>query len=96
MPHIKPSDLGEHPELALLQVLDSVLELTRLALIAAHPQLDDADPDVSPSDLQALAADHVLIAADALQRLVASYRQVLNSEALWVQVSTPDLRGMVF
>lgn len=78
---ITPTDLGEHPELGVLQVLDNALEIARFAIIAAHPEL--ADADAAPGDMETLVADHVLIAADAMRRLIGSYRSVIRAEALW-------------
>ena len=86
---ITPSDLGDHPELAVLQILDSTLGIAKFAIIAAHPELTETDPAAIPSDLKVLAAEHVMIAADALQRFIASYRSVINAEGAWAQPSWP-------
>lgn len=80
-PGITPSDLIERPELAVLEVLDSALGIAQFALLAAHPELTEADPATVPTDLESLAADHILGAADALQRAIASYRSVIKREA---------------
>ena len=91
-PHarVTPYDLGEHPELAVLEVLDSALGMAKFAIIAAHPELTDADPDAAPSDIEVLAAEHVLVAVDTLLRITATYRKVIRADARWAQLS---LRG---
>lgn len=76
-PRITPSNVGEHPELAVLEILDSALGMARFAIIAANPELTDFDPDTAPCDMEVLAATHILIAADTLHRVLASYRAVL-------------------
>lgn len=86
-PSVTPSDLSEHPELAVLEVLDSALGMAKFAIIAEHPELTDADPGAVPSDIEVLAAEHVLIAIDTLQRVTASYRSVISTDARWVQLS---------
>jgi hypothetical protein len=88
-PGITPSDLVDRPELAALQILDSTVEIVRFALLAAHPDLTDSDPGTTPCDIEALAAEHVLLAAEALQRVIASYRGVIQSGAHWVKLPLP-------
>lgn len=77
-PSVTPSDLGEHPELAVLEILDSVLGMVKFAVIAVHPELTDADPTATPSTIEELAADHVLSAVDTLQRVAARYRGIIQ------------------
>lgn len=86
-PSVTPDDLGEHPELAVLEVLDSVLGMVKFAVIAVHPELTDADPGAIPSTIEALAADHLLIAADTLQRVATTYRRIIQTDARWMQLS---------
>lgn len=97
-PHraITPSDLADRPELAVLQILDSTLEIAKLAIIAAHPELVDADPAAAPNSLEALAADHVIIAADALQRHIASYRTAIRTQPYWATQSPQGPRDVDF
>lgn len=95
-PDITPSDLIDRPELAVLQILNSTLGIAKFAIIAAHLELTDADPDVVPSNLEALAADHVLFAVDALQRAIASYRGVIKTHACWDQPSSSGLADEPF
>ena len=95
-PDVTPSDLGEHPELAVLEVLDTALGMVKFAIIAAHPELTDADPGVGPSNMEVLAAEHVLIAADTLQRVTATYRRVIQTDTRWVQLSVRDIHDEPF
>jgi len=88
-PGITPADLGEHPELAVLQVLDCVLEMARFAVIAVNPELTDDDPGAVPRDNEVIAAEHVLIAANTLQRVIDSYRAVIKADAGRTQPSLP-------
>lgn len=78
---ITPSDLGDHPELAVLEILDSAIGMAKFAIIAVHPELTDADPATVLSDIEVLAAEHLLIAVDTLQRVIASYRAVIKTAA---------------
>lgn len=86
-PDVAPSDLREHPELAVLAVLDTALDMAKFAIIAANPELTEADPDADPSDIEVLAAEHVLIAIDTLRQLAASYRRAIKPDARWIQLS---------
>jgi hypothetical protein len=95
-PDITPLDLGDHPEIAVLLVLDSALATAKLAIIAVHPELNDADPAVVPSNLEALAADHVLTAADGLRRAIASYRALVTRDVHWTQFTLPGLASPSF
>jgi hypothetical protein len=67
------------PELAILAALDDVIDLAIIALVAAQPELqpaadqrDDAESSV------AVAADHLIAAAQALAAAVATYRVALR------------------
>ena len=86
-PDITPLDLGEHPELAVLHILDNVLDTARFVLIAAHPQLNTGDPGAEPVDLEAFAARNVLIAAHALQEVLALYRDATAAESRWIRLA---------
>lgn len=85
---ITPSELFERPELAVLQVLDDTLGIAKFALIAANPELMDGDPSDVPTTYEALAADHVLTAADTLLRAIASYRVASDANARRVQTGS--------
>lgn len=87
---VTPLDLGEHPELATLEILDSALMMAKFAIIAVHPELTDADPDAVPGTTEVLAAAHVLNAIDTLQRGTELYRGVIRTDARWVRLSLQD------
>jgi hypothetical protein len=90
---LTPTDLGDNPELAVLHILDRVLDAARLVLVAAHPQLNTGDPGAEPVDLEAFAARNVLIAAHALQEVLALYRDATAAESRWIRlalVKPPD------
>jgi len=95
-PSVTPSDLGEHPELAVLEILDTALGMVKLAIIAAHPELTDADPAAVPSIIEVLAAEHVLIAVDTLRRVTATYRAIIKTDARWLQLSLRDVHDDPF
>lgn len=80
-PCVTPSDLGEHPELATLEILDSALMMAKFAIIAVHPELADADPAAVPSTIELLTAAHVLNAVDTMQRGTELYREVIKMDA---------------
>lgn len=86
-PHVTPANLGEFPELATLEILDTALTMAKFAVIAQHPELGDADPAVVPSTIEALAAAHVVTTVDMLQRVIESYRGVVNADAHWTRLS---------
>ena len=91
---ITPAELGDNPELAVLHVLDRILDTARFVLIAAHPQLNAGEPGAEPVDLEAFAARNVLIAAHALQEVLALYRDATDAESKWIRLALirpPDL-----
>ena len=89
-PSVTTSDLSEHPELAVLEILDSVLGMAKFAIIAANPELTDVDPDSVSNDIEVLAAEHVLVAVDALQRVAATYRRAIKANGRWAPLSLRD------
>lgn len=66
----RPPVLERDPELALLAVLHTALEVVVYAIIAAHPHLATPDP---PPDPEILAARRLLTDADHLRRQLARY-----------------------
>lgn len=67
------------PELAILAALDGAIDLAILAVVAAQPELQpaaDQRDDVESS--VAVAADHLIAAAQALAAAVATYRVALR------------------
>ena len=78
-------DLVAAPELAILAVLDTTLEIAAMALVAAN--LDALDPNVilemprDPDEPEAAAAGvarGILVLAESLRRLLAAYRDALD------------------
>jgi len=71
-----PHQLAEFPELAVLELLDAALGVALNALLAVHPQVASADFASEPPGPTALAclADSIAIQADALQAMLARYR----------------------
>jgi len=96
LPGVTPSDLGDHPELAVLEILDSVLRMAKFAIIAGHPELVDADPAAVTSTIEGLAAEHVLIAVDTLQRVTESYRGVIMTSPQWIRLSSEGVLDIPF
>jgi hypothetical protein len=82
-PCLTPFDLSDHPELAVLEILHSALDTAKFAIIAAHPELDDADPDTAPTDIEVLAAENFLVAAYELKRVIAAYRGAIGTAPCW-------------
>jgi hypothetical protein len=71
-----PWQLAESPELSVLHVLDAAISATSAALIAAFPELEDADFDgEQPPTLstQAHLADAVLTHLNGLQAALLRY-----------------------
>ncbi len=72
-------ELVRAPELAILAVVENAIDVAIVALVAAQPELqpaadqrDDVDSSV------AVAADHLIAAAQALAAAVATYRVALR------------------
>jgi hypothetical protein len=74
-----PDELVEAPELAILTLLDTNLELALRALVAAHPAL--ADPDRPPWTLEpspsGRAAEILLASAKRLHQALETYRDAV-------------------
>jgi hypothetical protein len=77
-----PKELDRSPELAVLVILDSALEVAACALQVAHPEIDD-DPEcpywVARPDRR--AAERLLTLADRLRSAIARYREALPEES---------------
>ena len=84
---LTPTELGDNPELGVLQVLDRVLDTARFVLIAAHPQLRSGNASADPIDLEAFAARNVIIAAHALQEVLGLYRDATSAESRWIRLA---------
>ena len=78
-----PDELADEPELAPLEILSGVAEISRRALLAAHPELTSLDfigedPDVTARQCIAAA---ILGTLDSLSASVKHYRAHLDSLA---------------
>ena len=71
-----PEQLAEFPELAALEVLDAALGVAVSALQAVHPLVATSGFASEPPGPTALAslADSIAVQADALQTMLAHYR----------------------
>jgi hypothetical protein len=94
--YLDPATLAEHPELSALEMLDKALEIASLSIIAEHSELADAGLGEIPGSLEELAADHLLAASEMMQRLIASYREVIGARPRDVQRTLPGLRSAGF
>jgi hypothetical protein len=84
----RPPDLERDPELALLAVLHTALQVTVYALVAVHPQLATDSP--LPADPNIRAANKVLVTASRLQRALDEYRRVLAQAAARLPLPSAD------
>ena len=84
-PPLCPAHLAAAPELAALSIVEHALHSTLLALLAAHPSLDDfAEPHEPPS----LRLARRLVSATAnLERVLALYRAAVYDAFLPLPVS---------
>ena len=77
-----PQELVAAPELAILDALQHVLDLTGRVLLAAHPELIGERSDLHPLDLQAVLAERVIqfvaLLASATTRYLATVAAALH------------------
>ena len=75
-----PWELLDHPELAVLTLLESAVTLTSATLCASHPQLSDPDYEnrLRPGDSKPLLAENIIAAGNALLSLLGTYRRALT------------------
>jgi hypothetical protein len=66
----RPPALERDPELALLAVLHTALEILGFALLASHPHLATPDP---PADSDTLAAHRLMVSVWHFQRELDRY-----------------------
>ena len=85
-------ELADAPELALLAVLQHVLDLTTLTLVAIHPELLSDRSYLRPLDPQALAADQLMRLGMRLAKAVTSYR----ATAIASLTTVPDTTDIHF
>ena len=72
-----PDEIDDAPELAILHVLDEVLNLTPRVLVAAHPELTDPEAPfwVREASRTSRKADDIVTTAHQLQRIIRAYRR---------------------
>jgi hypothetical protein len=70
----RPPALQQNPELALLAVLHTTLEILVLSLVAFYPHLATPDP---PPDCETLAAHRLTVSIWRFQRRLTRYRRDL-------------------
>ena len=73
---LAPTDLDDHPELAVLALVREAVAVIDLALLAAYPHLVGDDLD-SPAEH---AANVVIQAALSLRSAIDAYRCILDHE----------------
>jgi len=83
LPLSTPYELADEPELAPLEILLAAAEVSRRALLAAHPELIDrgyldAEPEISPRQCIAAA---VLCAIETVSEVAEHYRAHLDNLA---------------
>lgn len=71
-----PSQIGDHPELAILAALDHTLVVAEHALLAMHPVLTTQEEPEDEDDVAWLAG-RILGLAVALGADIAAYRRAL-------------------
>lgn len=73
-----PPEIDRAPEVALLAVLDHVLDVVAAAIVAAHPNLLDDEPFYRRLDRPEIkAADAILTRARRLRDALDRYRRVI-------------------
>ncbi len=76
-----PRDLWSAPQLAILSVLDTTLEMVTYALLAQHPDIfDDEKPYWIRTDLSSAMAEEVISNIRSLCKSLQGYRYMLASE----------------
>jgi hypothetical protein len=73
-------DLVCAPELAILAAVEAALDVAIIAIVAAQPELQPtADAYDAASTPPAVAADHVIVCAQALAAAITAYRATLRT-----------------
>jgi len=86
-----PRDLWSAPQLAILSVLDTTLEMVACALLAQHPDIfDDEKPYWSRADLSSAAAEGIVSSIRVLQKSLGEYRYMLAVERKSAPEPTDD------
>lgn len=74
---LTPPDLVEHPQLAAVEILRTALNLSKMALLAAHPELTAEDFIPGSNDEDVLIAENVLSVIAALLPALEAYKEAL-------------------
>jgi len=69
-----PQELAAAPELAVLDALQHVIDLTSRVLLAAHPELIGKPSHLHPLDLQATLAERLIWLATLLANATMRYQ----------------------
>lgn len=84
---LRPPDLSQAPELASLAIVEDALHTALLALVAAHPTLEDLAAPGEPPSLR--RARRLVVSAAALCHLLVRYRAAVY-DALDPHPPQPD------
>jgi hypothetical protein len=88
-PKLEPHEVERHPELAILEAADAILETAAVALIAANPALTGPDPfepadgfddDAATPTPRLYAADTLIYLSYALRSALDRYRCAVHKE----------------
>jgi hypothetical protein len=77
---VSPDALAQSPELAALDILRHAADVARVALLAAHPELQEGDFVASLMEsrsIPACCADAVLTHLEGLEAALARYRALV-------------------
>ena len=75
-----PPEIVHDPELAILAVLDAVLDATANSLVAAHLELCDPEPDPHPTSRPTALAAAILRQARRMRANLARYRTAIDEQ----------------
>jgi hypothetical protein len=76
-----PRDLWSTPQLAILSVLDTTLEMVACELLAQHPDIgDDEKPYWIRADISSAMAEEVISNIRSLHKTLEGYRYMLAAE----------------
>lgn len=72
---LTPPDLVKNPQLATVELLANALELTKVALLTAHPELSVMDYIPEATDWELAEAELIMSALQDLLPVLKSYRE---------------------
>lgn len=84
---LTPEELGENPELAVLRVLKTNLDVAELALLSSYPRCEDRECSRSEEEAYAMA---ILYQMDALGAMLQEYVESVRRRGRW---QSEDDRG---